>query len=118
MIHFPVSRDDLLNYRNNTILKNQIDLRVNNIIKEINSGVELTLTTSNNHKYVYGAERHLVFDAVRQSYRAEPLGQPLVIDKVLTHLKTNYKDCKIYLDPLQKTITIDWSKQGQGDWVG
>jgi hypothetical protein len=117
-MNFPISRDELLNYRNNTILKNQIDLRVNNIIKEINSGVENTLTTTNSHKYVYGAERHLVFDGVRQSYRVAPVSQQLVIDKVLTNIKEQYKDCKIYLDPLQKTITIDWSKQGQGDWFG
>jgi hypothetical protein len=117
-MNFPISRDEMLNYRNNTILKNQIELRVNNIIKEITTGVENTLTSSNNHKYVYGAERHLVFDGVRQSHHVPPISQTLVIDKVITHLKMQYIDCKIYLDPLQKTITIDWSKQGQGDWFG
>lgn len=117
-MNFPVSRDELLNYRNNVLLKNQIDQRVSNIINEIKLGIENTLITTNNHKYIFGAERHLVFESVRQSYKAAPLSQPLVIDKVLANLKDQYKDCIIQLDPLQKTITVDWSKQGPGDWHG
>jgi hypothetical protein len=117
-MNFPISRDEMLNYRNNITFKNQIDVRVNSIIKEINSGVELTITTTNLHKYVYGAERHLIFDGIRDSYRVITLSQPLVIDKVLAHLKDQYKDCKVYLDPLQKTITVDWSKQTPADWFG
>lgn len=117
-MNFPISRDELLNYRNNVLLKNQIDLRVNNILSEIKSGIENTLTTTNNHKYIFGAERHLVFENVRLSYKPSLLSQPLVIDIVLTRLKEQYTDCKIHLDPLQKTITVDWSKQGPGDWFG
>jgi len=104
---FPLSNKDLQNYRSENLVKEQILQRKVCILTEICSGVENTLINTNSTKYVYGAERHLVYDSVRLTQAAFP--QHLVIETVLIDLKQKFPDSIITLDPLKKTITIDWS---------
>jgi hypothetical protein len=106
-MQFPLSNNQLQNYRIDNILKQQIQQRQEFILKEICSGVENTIITSNKTVFIYGAERHLVFDSLRISLTAFP--QHIVIDYVLKDLQLKFPDSRITLDPLKKTITIDWS---------
>ena len=105
-MQFPLSNSDLQNYRTN-LLKEEIKNRQAFIITEICSGVKNTLLSSTNTFYIYGAEKHLVFDSLRLSIPAFP--QERVINNVLTDLSQKFPNSKIILDPLKKTISIDWS---------
>jgi len=115
-MEFPITRDDLLNYKDNVLFKTEIDDRVERIVKIIAKAVKHTLTTTNQRKHVFEAEHYLVYDQTRTTIHNARPNQALVMKKVLETLNKDYKDCKIVLDPLQKTITIDWSKQTQADW--
>ena len=106
-MQFPLTNYQLQNYRIDNVLKQQIRQRQEYIIKEICSGVENTLKTSTKNFFIYGAERHLIFDSLRISVTAFP--QDIVINYVLKDLQLKFPDSKITLDPLQKTVTIDWS---------
>jgi len=117
-MQFPVSREDLLNYRNNKY-KALIDTKVKGIVAAVCTGVMETVEKTMAHRYIYSAERDLVFTMQRASiHDPPPVSQQLVINRVLEDLKQKFPDCGIVLDPLLKTITVDWSKQGPGDWTG
>ena len=109
-MQFPISMVELRNYRNSILLKEAVNTRVNSIVNEICSGIEHMLKTSNINRYVHGAERFLVFDSTRSP------SQHIVINKVLEELRHRFVDSSIVLDPLLKTITVDWTTQGPGDW--
>ena len=117
-MQFPISREDLLNYRNNKY-KLLIDSKVSSLVSAISAGVIHTVEKTDARRYIYNAEHNLVFAPVRISLREPPpISQQLVINRVLEDLKQKFPDCVIVLDPLLKTITVDWSKQGPGDWTG
>lgn len=107
-----------MKYRTDLLLKQEIDRRVNGIVVAICSGVEETVVTSERHKYTFDATRHLIFHSTRVPWRESPQAQDLVISKVLEELKNRFIDCVVILDPLMKTITVSWEKQGPGDWHG
>jgi hypothetical protein len=117
-MQFPLSRDDLLNYRNNVLHKEQIDARVNKLVNVITSNILNTLTTTNDHKYVYDATNDLVFDKQRYTTHLPQPSQQQVINVALENLKQKFPDSKIIVDPLLKIITVDWSKMGPADWKG
>jgi Zn-dependent M16 (insulinase) family peptidase len=117
-MEFPIRRSDLLNYRTNVLLKAETDVRINKIVTQITDGVLTTLKSTKDHKYVYNAINDLVFDMARQTTHTSPPDQQLVINKVLESLKNKFPDSTIVLDPLLKTITVDWSQMGPGDWKG
>ena len=106
-MQFPLSNKQLQDYRSNILLTDQIRQRKDTIINNICSGVEQTLKTTTKTLFIYGAEKHLVFDSIRLSVPAFP--QHLVINYVLQELHVKFPDSIITLDPLKKTITIDWS---------
>jgi hypothetical protein len=85
-------------------------------VSEICSGVENTVKTTSTHYYIYQADRELIFDFVRKT--AHLPSQQLVVKKVLEELSIRFPDSTIILDPLLKTIKVDWSKQGPYDWHG
>jgi hypothetical protein len=115
---FPIKRSDLINYRTNILLKAETDLRINKILTAITDGVLNTIKSTTHRKYVYNATNDLVFETARYTTRDPPPDQQLVINKVLETLKTRFPDSAIVLDPLLKTITVDWSQMGPGDWKG
>ena len=117
-MQFPLSRDDLLNYRNNVLHKEQIDTRVNKLVDAITAGILNTIKTSNEHKYVYNAINDLVFEMQRYTTHLPQPSQQQVINLSLENLKQRFPDSKIIVDPLLKTITVDWSKMGPADWKG
>ena len=107
-----------MNYRNNKY-KADADSKVKGIVESICAGVLHTVEKTEAHRYVYPAERDLVFAIQRaSSHPVAPVSQQLVINMVLDDLKQKFPGCAIVLDPLLKTITVDWSKQGPGDWTG
>jgi len=117
-MQFPVSREDLLNYRNSKY-KAAADSKVKSIVESVCAGVINTVEKTDAHRYIYPAEHDLVFAIHRAtSHPVAPVSQQLVINRVLEDLKQKFPDCAIVLDPLVKTITVDWSKQGPGDWTG
>jgi hypothetical protein len=117
-MEFPIRKADLINYRTNVLLRAETDTRINKIVSKISDGVFQTVKSSTDHKYVYNAINDLVFATARQTMRDPPPDQQLVINKVLESLKQKFPDSTIVLDPLQKTITVDWSQMGPGDWKG
>ena len=117
-MQFPISRDSLLKYRTDLLLKQEIDTRVDRLVTAICSGVEETVVTSDRHRYTFDATSHLIFHTTRVPWRESPATQDLVISKVLEELKKRFVDCVVILDSLMKTITVSWEKQGPGDWHG
>jgi len=115
-MEFPMKKEDLINYRNNSIIKEKTDDQVNKLINRICSGIENVIKTTDKHYYIYYADRELVFGIQRSSTHLP--SQQLVINKVLEELKMKFPDSTILLDPLQKIIKVDWSKQGPYDWHG
>jgi len=117
-MEFPIRRSDLITYRTNVLLKAETDARINKLLTKITDGVLNTIKSTKDHKYVYNAINDLVFATARQTMRDPPPDQQHVINKVLESLKQKFPDSTIVLDPLLKTITVDWSQMGPGDWKG
>ena len=117
-MQFPISRDNLLKYRTDQLLKKEIDNRVDRLVAAICSGVEETVMTSDRHRYTFDATQHLIFHTTRVPWREAPATQEMVISKTLDELKKRFVDCVVILDSLMKTITVSWEKQGPGDWHG
>lgn len=115
---FPLTREQLINYRTNVLLKEKTDARIKTILDEITSEITHTLKTTVDRRHVFNATKYLVFESVRLSMHDPPPDQQIVIKRVLEELTRRFPDSNIVLDALQKTITIDWSNQGPYDWKG
>jgi len=117
-MEFPIRRSDLITYRTNVLLKAETDARINKILTKISDGVFQTVKSTTDRKYVYNATHDLVFARAQYTLRDPPPDQQIVINKVLESLKQMFPDSAIILDPLLKTITVEWSQMGPGDWKG
>jgi len=115
---FPVSRDELLRYKTDVIMKKAVDDSVSNVVTAICSGVAETVRTSDRHRFVYDATNLLVFQLTRTDWREVSRFQQTVLNRILDELKMRFVDCVVTLDPLMKTLTVSWEKQGPGDWYG
>jgi hypothetical protein len=116
-MEFPVSRQELLMYKTDVILKKAIDERVAAVVAAICSGVATVVATSDKHRFVYDATALVVFQLTRVGQDV-PRQQQLVLNRIMDELKMRFVDCAIILDPLMKTLTVSWEKQGPGDWHG
>jgi len=117
-MEFPIRRSDLITYRTNVLLKAETDARINKLVTKISDGVFQTVKSTTDRKYVYNATHDLVFARAQYTLRDPPPDQQIVINKVLESLKQMFPDSAIILDPLLKTITVEWSQMGPGDWKG
>ena len=70
-MQFPLSREDLLNYRNNKY-KAAADSKVKSIVESVCAGVMDTVEKTAAHRYVYPAEHDLVFSMQRSGCQKWP----------------------------------------------
>ena len=117
-MEFPVSRDELLRYKTDVIMKKAVDDRVASVVDAICSGVATVVATTDRHRFVYDATDLLVFQLTRTDWREVPRSRQMVLNRIIDELKMRFVDCLIILDPLMKTLTVSWEKQGPGDWHG
>jgi hypothetical protein len=117
-MEFPVSRDELLAYKSNVSMKTTVDDHVIRVVTAICSGVMETVKTTDKHRFIYDATTLLIFQLARTDWREVPRLRELILNRIINELKVKFIDCRVIVDPLMKTITVSWEKQGPGDWHG
>lgn len=117
-MQFPVSREYLLRYKTDIKMKKAVDDRVAAVVAAICSGVQETLTQTDKRRFVYDATSLLIFQSLRAEWRDTSAVQELIVGRVMSELNMKFIGCDVIMDPLMKTITVSWAKQGPGDWHG
>jgi hypothetical protein len=108
-MEFPITRERLQKYRANEAVLVETKQRVSKEIQEISKGVERTVLTTNERKYIYRISSLVRYGRLRETTDVR-LGNPDdILKELLVAIKNTFPDSMVVVDPLESYILIDWS---------
>ena len=109
-MEFPISRQRLKHYKESEAVAAETRQRVAEEIKKICKGVETTVLTTNDKRYICEIPRHVKYGFIRPSNDPmSKLNGAVCLSELLTAIVTMFPDSSVVMDPLEKYIIIDWS---------